>query len=104
MIERLIAFAIVLAIFAFVMYRGVKNAEKQEKRYKYIFKLKHRGTNKSQEIKCNSLEDLRRHPVFDGWGSNYRLWQSNVSSTVKMVKDGEEYSTGFVMGQLRDIE
>lgn len=104
LVERLIEIVVVLALIAYVMYRGVKHAEKQKIKYNYIFRPRNIGTNPPGPFNCRSLDDLRKHPMFKHWEDYYNLMQSNTSTTVKMVKQGHHYNEGIVVGWLEEVK
>ena len=106
MTERLIEITVVIAIIAFVMYRGVKFANKplRQREYKYLFKYFPIGSSVAIILKCNSLSDIRKHWMFDSWKVEYNLQTNPSGNIVKMVKDGEHFDTGLVVGNLTNIK
>ena len=103
MTNKSIEIIIVLVIVAFIIYRGIRNAEKERHKFMYIFCPKKIGVNPPEPFKCRDLEELREHPMFKHWRKDYRLWLSNISNTVKMVRNGDTYDYGTVVGWIEHI-
>ena len=100
-LEKLVALSVVICIIAFIMYRGSLNAINQ-RTYKYLFRPRNIGTNPPGPFLCNSIDDLRKHPMFKHWEDYYHLVQCNTNTTVKMIKQGHTWNEGIVVGWLED--
>jgi hypothetical protein len=107
--NHLIAQAIVVAVVIFLLYKGAKNAplqitpkpQKTESKLLPVFFAS--GGGQTTPIHFTSLEELRTHPMFDIWNSEYVLKQPEDSVSVFMVKEGDEVSEGTVVGWLVEI-
>lgn len=66
-------------------------------------KIRPRQVGKGRGVgifEADSLEDVRKHPVFSHWEDYYHLYLSSDSSSIKMVKDGHTYDQGIVVAFL----